>query len=873
MSDFVKTSLWQSSLGEKALPIDPQAQARLRDRLLDMRSRVGHLVSQIAKDIPGLTVHDITHLDALWETASLIAGPDYTLNPAEGFVFGAAILLHDSAMCLAAYPGGISEVKRMPQWNDAVAYHLRAAGQTVTAELIEAPSPEIIRLALADVLREVHALRAADLPFAQWPAADGTREVLIQDTDLRLAYGDVIGQIAASHWWLISDLNKLPPRVNAGPGVPGDWHIHPLKIACLLRVADAAHIDHRRAPRFLQTLLQPTGVSASHWQFQSQLGKPSIEKSLLVYTGTPFDIETADAWWLCYDMLTLIDDELRGVHALLDAHDVRPFLAEGVKNAKSPEGIASTIPTRRWRPVDTELRVSDVPALVKLLGGERLYGNDPMVPIRELIQNAADAIRARRLLENLDETAGRVSVRLRKDAHQRAWIDVEDDGIGMSTAVLTGALLDFGKSFWESAAMRREFPGLQSKGMKPVGRFGIGFFSVFMLGDEVTVTSRRQDAAASDTRTLDFRKGLRMRPILREPSPDELLTSPGTRVSVRLRVSPDQPNGILYRGMAGEKPLLHDLPTLVARHSPAVDVNVQVTADGNTGTVVRANDWLNEEPIELLQRTTNDSNDATDRSIILKNLRELKDPVTGEQHGRAAILPSQHYWRPSEGVVTIGGFYAAKLQNIIGIFRGEARTVARDSAFPTVPASVLRDWATEQGKLIAELKLTGAQKLRAAQVVMLLGGTATDLPIAMRDDDYLTAGQLEEVLRSEVEVEIYLGEELEYDEDDDVRPKDFNADLVVSKKLVFVPRREPSILGFGGIQWPACLPNLYLPEQPKTCEAAVEAVLKRVWDKEPEYDEDKRVVGKVHDAEIIRQVRISVRPVNVDEYIEDLERR
>ena len=68
------------------------------------RSKVEQLVSRIAVDMPGMTVHDITHLDALWETASLVAEGAVTVNPPEAFVLGASILLHDSAMSLARLP-------------------------------------------------------------------------------------------------------------------------------------------------------------------------------------------------------------------------------------------------------------------------------------------------------------------------------------------------------------------------------------------------------------------------------------------------------------------------------------------------------------------------------------------------------------------------------------------------------------------------------------------------------------------------------------------------------------------------------------------------------------------------------------------------
>src|SRR5690348_5678369 len=102
--DFRQTWLWQHVFVNKHLHATFDEQEFFRDQYLLMRENVGHLVSRIASDIPGLTVHDLTHLDALWDTASLVAEGAITLSPPEGFVLGASILLHDSAMTVAAYP-------------------------------------------------------------------------------------------------------------------------------------------------------------------------------------------------------------------------------------------------------------------------------------------------------------------------------------------------------------------------------------------------------------------------------------------------------------------------------------------------------------------------------------------------------------------------------------------------------------------------------------------------------------------------------------------------------------------------------------------------------------------------------------------------
>ncbi|WP_443592670.1 HD domain-containing protein [Aliihoeflea aestuarii] len=68
-----------------------------------------------------MTVHDISHLDALWDTASSVSEGAVNVNPAEAFVLGASILLHDAAMSLAAYSGGLAEVRTTIAWKDAIA--------------------------------------------------------------------------------------------------------------------------------------------------------------------------------------------------------------------------------------------------------------------------------------------------------------------------------------------------------------------------------------------------------------------------------------------------------------------------------------------------------------------------------------------------------------------------------------------------------------------------------------------------------------------------------------------------------------------------------------------------------------------------------
>src|SRR5689334_19182492 len=110
MPEFENTSIWQRSLA-KPRGRDERAQARdrLREGFFRFRERAGMVAEEIQRAYPTLTVHGLTHLDALWEMADLLLGPRYPLNPAEAFVLGGTFLIHDLGNGLAAYPQGEAE--------------------------------------------------------------------------------------------------------------------------------------------------------------------------------------------------------------------------------------------------------------------------------------------------------------------------------------------------------------------------------------------------------------------------------------------------------------------------------------------------------------------------------------------------------------------------------------------------------------------------------------------------------------------------------------------------------------------------------------------------------------------------------------------
>ncbi len=753
-STISNSTLWKTTLAEFENDEFHVERERLRSSFSIFRERVAQLATEIRKDLPTLTVHDVSHLDALWEVGSLIVGDRCSLTPTEGYVLGGAILLHDLAMSVAATPGGATALKNDPRWSDLVwGWYQEFEGRNPTKDEIENTKPETREYVLFNLLRQKHAENAEKLAFISYKSTSGSDIYLIEDTELRQTFGQIIGKIAHSHWWLIEIVEREFCRVAGSPHwAPMSWVVDPLKIACILRAADAAHIDARRAPSFVKAISNISNGSDIHWVFQEKLNKPYVRDDSLVFTsGQSFSLKQANAWWMCQETLRMIDRELRGIDALLADKQHPRFAATHVAGIESPERLSTYVQTSDWLPINATVHISDLPHIIKSVGGEELYGDRPTVALRELIQNACDAIRARRAFEDREDGFGEVRVSL-MEVDGSYTLKVEDDGIGMSRRVLTDFLLDFGRSFWSSPEMQEEFPGLLSSGFKATGKYGIGFFSVFMIADSVSVRTRRHDAAKKDTMILEFGCGLSGRPILRISEPEHQLRDSGTVIVVNLKVNPYDKSGLLHSEGNGDKPTLESLCKELA---PALDVRLVVTEDGCRTIAIDANDWTEIDGVLLLERlgnTYSKGNPSEHLKIIraraAKNLRIIKGE-NNEIIGRACISIGHANFGSEQvdtsGKITIGGLVSSSLSGIAGVLIGTSRRASRDEADPLVSLTTLANWATEQADLVPNLWVNPELQKACAQNIRLCGGNTKSLPIAKHGEKWLSSDEIKSV--------------------------------------------------------------------------------------------------------------------------------
>ncbi|NOY16408.1 MAG: molecular chaperone HtpG [Gammaproteobacteria bacterium] len=155
--------------------------------------------------------------------------------------------------------------------------------------------------------------------------------------------------------------------------------------------------------------------------------------------------------------------------------------------------------------------------------------------LRELIANSSDACDRLRFASvqnaSLMEDAEELSITIAVDKEART-LTIEDNGIGMSHDEVIenlGTIASSGtRQFVESLS------GDEAKDATMIGQFGVGFYSVFMVADKVTVESRRagESAASAIIWTSNGEGEYQLESTKRE--------NRGTRITLHMREDEDE---------------------------------------------------------------------------------------------------------------------------------------------------------------------------------------------------------------------------------------------------------------------------------------------------------------------------------------------
>lgn len=136
--------------------------------------------------------------------------------------------------------------------------------------------------------------------------------------------------------------------------------------------------------------------------------------------------------------------------------------------------------------VSHEIR-TDVAGLIRLLA-KNLYAQ-PDVFIREMIQNAHDAIQRRREVDGEGAPGGLIQLRVNW-SHDSPTITFEDNGAGLSEQEVHEYLSTIGRSGTDQFRRQLMEKGRYAEANSLIGQFGIGLLSAFVVAERVVVQTR-----------------------------------------------------------------------------------------------------------------------------------------------------------------------------------------------------------------------------------------------------------------------------------------------------------------------------------------------------------------------------------------------
>lgn len=424
----------------------------------------------IRDTFPMFTLHDETHICNVMRLMADLLGDhlkDLTRDEAAMLILSACC--HDIGMSYSE-----EEKEELFTDNDRLNQYL----ENNPHEYVRAFSSGNINPVMTDdmiqnYLRNIHHERIAELLYSskcEWPnILNGKvdRENLIR--------------VCQSHGKDITELNYLDATST----------IDLRFCAILLRLADILDFDTSRAPEAVYEYsgfkkVNDTNKIKSKEEWDKHLASQGFDFShirertymyLLDYSATCKAMQVEQTV-NCY--LDWVDQELDYCSKQLKRFTGKwqDFILPGkIKRNIKSEGYVSG-----------QYRLSlDQDKILELLIGKDLY-SDPSIFVRELIQNAIDAVRTREQLDrNLPPNwKGQINIRCWMDQEGYHWFRIEDNGIGMTEEIIMNYLLKIGSSYYSSDIFTKS--KLQCKAdsdYMPISRFGIGILSCFM-GDKRT---------------------------------------------------------------------------------------------------------------------------------------------------------------------------------------------------------------------------------------------------------------------------------------------------------------------------------------------------------------------------------------------------
>ena len=509
---------------------------------------------------PAYTDHGIAHIAAVFDGAErLIPEPvrEALLEPDDAAVLIGAIVLHDLAMHLGdqgflalvsqanshtPLPWfGTRQLQRpadMPWpelWREFQKEASRWSQSQLEREfgLENARTPPVVysddvanpgvwttndRLLIGEFIRRHHARLAHEIAIHGFPGLPGFP--VLQEIAPQLA--DAIGVTARSHGeGLRISVAYLEQKYGGDKRPDGAALVYLMGV---LRVADYFQITAERAPPMVGRLRSPQSPNSA-WQWETH---EPVQMSWAHADHKAVSVQVSASHSLpvhlhLVDLVETLQQELDETNAVIrETYDASALAGLELTVLRVVSNLFKADLRGRLSYVPERAQLRSAPDLFRLLVSD-LYGDEPVIAGRELMQNAVDAVRARWHWEartgshaagpEPSNVPGDVLVEIKETAGELATLRVADRGIGMTPTTIIESFLTAGVSF---GSPRKE-PDGSARWMK-TGRFGIGVCAAFLLGAEISVRTRHASSARGIQFTCRFGNEL-IQPELERPTP------------------------------------------------------------------------------------------------------------------------------------------------------------------------------------------------------------------------------------------------------------------------------------------------------------------------------------------------------------------
>lgn len=418
------------------------------------------LNSRVQNVFPNFTLHNTGHSFRIMEYISKLVS-DYTkLSELEITLLIYSALLHDIGMAVSEEDINSIKADSFPFCDVKFSAMKKIMGNDEN-------------LAMQEYVRRIHASLSGRY------IRENLKDKLVIPKLTTLDFTKELALICESHTqdydWIKSNL-----RTNE---IRGDYSFNPQFIASILRLADILDIDSNRTPYNLYKLISPKEVSDKEWKQHFVISNndkiilnEKTQQKKVVFHGKSTN---ASIHRKLLDYIGWVKKELTNATALVNGMPPQYTLVYDT----NPE---VNIQTEGYSFSDYKMTL-EFRAISSLLMGEKIYGSKTL-GLRELIQNSIDSCRLRQETEKVKQEFGedayqpKIKVILDQEKNQAI---IKDNGTGMSMDIIKKHFLNIGVSYYNSTDFL-----LKDFEYKPIGNFGIGFLSCFMLSDDVKVKTR-----------------------------------------------------------------------------------------------------------------------------------------------------------------------------------------------------------------------------------------------------------------------------------------------------------------------------------------------------------------------------------------------